>query len=553
MLKIRVPPKEVLPIKFDIKPSYASKLDIITSLKTYIQELNNLGYLSASVDSTTGDSVLQIAHLFIGRKYEWTTINTDSVEEEILSRTGFRNKQFLNKPFSAKQISHFFNQSLTYLENNGYPFAEIKLAHVQIIDTKMTANVILTKNKFYRIDTIEIKGESTRLHRNYIENIIGVKSKQPYDERVIKNISKRIYEDPFMAELKPYEVIFSEDQCKLIVILKPKKANVFDGIIGIQPQSNSSKITLTGDVKTSLGNIVGHGERLNLRWQRLRDQTQQIDASIKIPFLIKTPIGFGYALNIYRRDTTFNNVHHRFTIPFRLQNGSDFHGFYDDFSTSLISTSIYDSLLLPPFNDAKNSLIGLGFTGAFVSNKFNPYSGWLIDLNGGAGTNKIIQNSDLESINYDSIPLTSTLLQGEVIIQYFQPITPQTTILFKINSGFKSTKNLVENQGYRIGGLSTLRGFDEQSIIASSFAVGTIEYRFLFDESSRLIVFSDWAWYELATLSSYQTDTPFSFGAGISFGTNSGIFSLNYALGSQFNNPVNFRSGKIHFGFVNLF
>jgi hypothetical protein len=48
-------------------------------------------------------------------------------------------------------------------------------------------------------------------------------------------------------------------------------------------------------------------------------------------------------------------------------------------------------------------------------------------------------------------------------------------------------------------------------------------------------------------------DTPFGFGAGISFETKAGIFSINYALGKQFNNPIELRSGKIHFGIVNYF
>jgi len=49
------------------------------------------------------------------------------------------------------------------------------------------------------------------------------------------------------------------------------------------------------------------------------------------------------------------------------------------------------------------------------------------------------------------------------------------------------------------------------------------------------------------------TDTPIGFGAGTSFETKAGIFSLTYALGRQFNNPVELRGGKIHFGFTSLF
>ena len=553
-LKIITTNQKPLPENFSNSQPYNTIYEIQLAVKNYISDIQKQGYLSASLDSMVGDTLVQTAHVFIGQKFEWTILHTDSVDEEILSRTGFRDKQFSEKPFNPDQVSQFFNDALSYLENTGYPFAQIKLDQIVIDNKKIEASVILEKNKFYLIDSIQIIGENTRLNRNYIENIIQVKSKTPYDERIVKNIGKRIRENPFMDELKPFEVIFTEKSCKIILILKPKKANVFDGIIGLQPQPDNKGMVLTGDVKISLGNIVGQGERLKLRWQRLQDQTQEINAALQIPFLFKTPIGFGYKLDIYRRDTTFNNVNHNFTIPFTLSNGSQFKGYFNKYSTSLISTQLYEnSVEVPPYNDALNNTYGVGFTGFFVENKFNPYSGWIIDLTAGAGTNEIIKNSQLEQVNYDSISLESSFIESHVQLSYLHPITRNTTLLLKANTATKQSNNLVDNQLYRIGGLNTLRGFDEQSIFASSFAIATIEYRLLFDENSRVSVFTDIGWYEQNSITNYKTDIPYGFGAGITFGTGVGLFSLNYAMGSQFGSPVNFKTGKVHFGFINFF
>ena len=49
------------------------------------------------------------------------------------------------------------------------------------------------------------------------------------------------------------------------------------------------------------------------------------------------------------------------------------------------------------------------------------------------------------------------------------------------------------------------------------------------------------------------SDFPFGIGAGINFETKAGIFGLNYALGSQNNNPLSIKNAKIHFGYVNYF
>ncbi len=99
----------------------------------------------------------------------------------------------------------------------------------------------------------------------------------------------------------------------------------------------------------------------------------------------------------------------------------------------------------------------------------------------------------------------------------------------------------------------TLRGFDEESIFASSYVVGTIEYRFLLEENSWFFAFTDFAWYENNSKDAWDTDTPYGFGTGVTFETKAGIFALTYALGSRYGQPIELRSGKIHVGFIGLF
>jgi hemolysin activation/secretion protein len=156
-------------------------------------------------------------------------------------------------------------------------------------------------------------------------------------------------------------------------------------------------------------------------------------------------------------------------------------------------------------------------------------------------------------VNYDSIELTASYTKATVKTNWFVPVTSNSTLLFAANAGYQQSDNLVENQLFRIGGLGSFRGFDQQSILASSFGIATIEYRFLFDELSRIAVFYDLGWYENKTLTNFITDVPMGFGAGISFATNAGIFNMSYALGASQQQELDFRSGKIHFGFINIF
>ncbi len=112
---------------------------------------------------------------------------------------------------------------------------------------------------------------------------------------------------------------------------------------------------------------------------------------------------------------------------------------------------------------------------------------------------------------------------------------------------------LFNNELFRIGGLKTLRGFDEESIFASTYFIPTFEYRFLFAQNSNLLLFAEGAWYENNSNRKYVKDIPLSVGAGINFETKAGILTLNYAIGNQFGNGFDARSGKIHFGLTALF
>jgi hypothetical protein len=80
-----------------------------------------------------------------------------------------------------------------------------------------------------------------------------------------------------------------------------------------------------------------------------------------------------------------------------------------------------------------------------------------------------------------------------------------------------------------------------------------LEYRVLLEENSAVYVFADQAWYEKKGESGFVTDHPLNFGAGFNFQTRAGVFTFNYALGKQFENPILVRNGKVSFGFRNLF
>ena len=85
------------------------------------------------------------------------------------------------------------------------------------------------------------------------------------------------------------------------------------------------------------------------------------------------------------------------------------------------------------------------------------------------------------------------------------------------------------------------------------YSLFNIELRYIFERNSYFSIFWNGGYYEKNTAAEFVSDTPWGFGAGLSFETRAGIFSVFYAMGKQFNNTFEFSAAKVHFGYTSVF
>ncbi|HEY9117017.1 MAG TPA: BamA/TamA family outer membrane protein, partial [Roseivirga sp.] len=132
----------------------------------------------------------------------------------------------------------------------------------------------------------------------------------------------------------------------------------------------------------------------------------------------------------------------------------------------------------------------------------------------------------------------------------------RTTFFLELQGGLISGENLFQNDAFRIGGLNSLRGFNESYFFTTGFLFANFESRFYLDETSYLLLFTDIGYVESDFVNqiSKSFEWPLGVGTGISFATNTGIFNFVYALGtSKSTGAINFNQSKIHFGFTTRF
>jgi len=556
-VEINAPKVEVDEIKFwkQTNQKYLEKdsLAMIKLAKDIQFKAINKGFVEASYNFVWIDSARVNINFKLGKPYQWLQLKVNPLYRDIFYKAGYKALDFDGKPIKFSKFERICEKTLQICDNTGYPFASIQLDSLNIYENKIGAYVNLDLNKFIKIDSVIIKG-SSKISPYFLNNYLGIKAGQPYQENKILAIENRIKELPYIKSLKPYEFTFTPTQSKLVLYLDNKKANQFDGVLGFLPSEKTGRIEFTGQAHLKLQNALNRGELIDIDWRRLQLNSRDIKAKLSYPYLINTPLGLDLNFKLFQRDTIFIDVTQNAGIQFLLSGNNFFKVFVNNRNLSLVSTNGLELLTsLPDYADVKNLTYGIGVKHEKTDYRFNPRKGYKVTSNIATGTKTIEKNPKINETLYENINLKTTLYNGDLQLDFYIPILKQSTINVGLKAAGMQAENIFLNEAFRIGGNNSLRGFDEESIYATSYCIGNLEYRFLFEQNSYLFLFGNGAWYELNTENEYVNDLPYGFGAGVSFQTKAGIFSISYALGKQFENPILLRAAKVHFGIVSVF
>lgn len=511
------------------------------------------GYLEAEPfeKSFVKDSTIVEVVIRKGPVYRKGDIRIDS---SILAEVKSINVIGRSQEFSFNEIKTIHEEIVVWYENHGHPFAISKFDSVEIEDFKFSGKIIAEKGPRIIYDSIIVTGNA-RISNTYISNLLGIKKGDEYCEERNQKINQRIEGVPFLQVKSPPELIFYEDKASVILKMNKSKSNQFNGILGVLPDDKvQGKMLLTGDVKLSLVNSFGAGERIYANWQKLQVQSQRLLVEAEYPYLLQTKAGIATRFQLYRKDTSYVNLNVFGGISWAFQYSNRLSAYIEYKSSSIISTDIYrNATSLPPFADTKTMLYGLEYSFEDLDFRLNPTSGYTFVADLAVGKKQIIRNNELPEHLYDDVAPESSQIEAKGTGAVFIPVFRKFTLCMKASGGIIENDLLFENELYMIGGLKTVRGMDEESVFASSYGVITGEFRYLFEKYSNVYLFFDGGWYEKKLKGVYLRDTPIGFGAGLSLKTGAGIFTISYALGRQFDNPIQLRSSKVHFGYINNF
>lgn len=521
---------------------------ITQRLHDIIASLHQEGYLAARVDSLHTEKGNQHAFILSGAPYKWHVLATN-VEDAIFESLNLTNPE--GKDYTLPELQKLKYQLISYFENNGYPFARITMDQISIEETVIKGNLVAEPMAFYSFDTLQLSG-NLKVNARFLANHTAIAPGMPYNQQVASKVGERLSELPFLKLAGEPSATFMRQKAVIIVPVVERRTNRFDGIAGLSGTgTEADPYRLTGLLNLSLINALERGESVDIRWQGMGHGSQRLEVKAGYPYVFSSPITAGIQFSLHKQDSTYITVKGKPWFAFRTATNIHLSAFAD-FRNINVLGSVSDN---PQPQQVSSHAVLYGMEllrqSPGFSNTFR--QGQRFRLSVAAG-NRNVRDKGLaggELLADPGLRQNQFTTSMEASIRF--PLAANLIMVSQLEASGIFAKRLYENELYRIGGFQSLKGFDEESIIASSYGVLTQELRYFTGEMSYVSLLFNGAWFQKDLPDHYQQGWPWGMAAGISLETAPGILSVYYALGKQPEEPFNFRKARIHFGFISLF
>ena len=498
------------------------------------KQLYNKGYISLKYLGLKNEKLEYTAEFELGPAYKSILIFGHSslfrplgytIEKDLDS-----NQFYVEVPISA--LENTLEQLSIALSNESYTFATLQLQNIQTEDEiKIKAELVIDKGTKRTLQNIKVLGYD-KFPPSYIKHFLGIKIRKSFRLERIKSQMELLNQLPFAQQKRPAEVLFTKDSTSVYLYLEKIKSNRFDGFIGFGTDETTGKIEFDGYLDLNLINNLNFGESLKLNYKSDEIDQKTLDIALQLPYLFGTPLGSTLNLNIFKKDSTFTtaqqgiklfyqlNENQQLGLGIRLQqsnaitNTSD--AFVEDFDSQFYEIN---------YNYSKRQKTDLLFP---------------------------VQRQFEMSVAFGKRSAASELNQRQIRLKGFQilNLNPKNSIFLKVHLEELQSDQYLLNELLRFGGITSVRGFRENSLFATRLGLLCSEYRYRLSPGLFVHSVMDAGYFQDANNTNYQI---FGFGFGFGLRSNGGLLRLTYANGKTKNIPFDLSESKVHLSFTSTF
>ncbi len=505
----------------------AEKIRSICVDKGYWLTVSNLRYQSDSV----------LIEVELGPRFELASLRAGNLPLWLRSELRYRESTFSGKPFEISKINGLFEQVVYFSENRGYPFASVQLDSVRISGNTIIASLKYWPGPLIVFDTLDV-GRQDKVKALWLSAYADMKPGSPFSEKKLQKLPDVIRSTGFMVESGTPTLRFQDLRARPFIDLQMKKASSFDGWLGLFPRQDDGKMLVTGQVEMRLRNLLRSGKSLDLYWQRYQVESQTVRINYAHPAFLRSPVGLDLGFILLKQEEKFLNRELRGAITWRASANTLLWATTKTFVSDLLSNELPGEQL----GEVRNGYYGLRITHDKTNDPIYPSRGFQWTTEAQVGPKTYADSAGGEEFRTTQASLFA-------LAKLFVPLKGRWTLYSRLEGAFLVSEQLYQNELFRLGGLQSIRGFNESFFYAERYVLGNFELRFAAEEGTWLGLLVDAGWLKEWSGTQPAWETPLGVGVNLSVQTRSGVLALAIALGKTQGTRFHFDQTKLHFGY----
>ena len=500
---------------------------ILEEEKIFKKKTNSVGFFEATYENLKkiNDSTFQLS-VKLGNQIQQTHIVIGSQNKNENPLIFSSEKDTVS--IKTSDVENYLTQILNRFEKNGYPLVKLRLKNIQQKKQSLFAELEIFNEKKRKLDQIIINGYD-KFPKSHSKNLIRLYRNKIFNQENLKQLHNDISKFRFVKQTRFPEILFTKDSTKAYVYLEKNKANSFDGFIGFT-NNEEKKIVFNGYLDLQLQNLINGGEKINIFWKSDGNKQRTFNASTELPYIFQSPLGLKAQLNIFKQDSIFQNTQTNLDLGYYFNYNTRIYLGYQETESSDIQNTNSASL-----SDFSNQF----FTAQFEYFDYDPDSFLFPD--------KSSVKVKIGTGKRDAVAFNNKQLLAKIDLTHNFYLNPKNIFFVKSQNTYLKSDHHLINELFRLGGINSIRGFNENSLQGNFFSSILTEYRYLPTQNLYLHSIIDYGY--LQDKSTNQNRSLLGLGFGFGLLTKNGLFNLVYANGSYKNQPVKLSNSIVQISF----
>ncbi len=449
------------------------------------------------------------------------------------------------------QLEADIQRLLDRYEEAGHPLAQIRVAETRLVKgNPPTLRVGLRIDEGPALWLRRVEGpDDARTTPELLAHLAGVEEGQSlrgYDPDVIR---RRLQEHDLFDKVGPPQLRVVDDGGAVLRIpIDEASPGAFDAVLGYLPPSRARDSgQLVGSGHLLLKHLFGGGRTAEFTLDRRPGQTSIVNVSIADPYLLGLPLRVAGRFRGEQRDSTYGKRIYELEGGYRLGNGLELTATLSRESVrpGPTGTQIRGSQQQIP--RATTLFYGVGVRYRQLDRSQNPRRGLSLNVQLSRGRKE--RRLRRVSASGDTTRVADSFRQERLHgrARAYLPLFDRQVFVVGGDGSVLRSRDHDRSDLFRLGGATSLRGYDEDRFLGNVVARGLFEYRLQLDRASYAHAFFDLGYAARPALDAARGTEGWhpGYGLGMKLQTALGRISATYALNPGVQSPAD---GRVHLG-----